>query len=203
MGGPKPSRFCLAAGCHERPRKKSTNGRVIPCHRVASFVRTLGFIALSGAALACEAKPTRQEVAKESEPAAPVATAGPLAKPHLEPGKLPLTTFVAERVLAAPPNGVTIVYVGATWCEPCQRFHRALQSGELDSELANVEFVDYDFDVAREELMAAGYRSKFIPLFALPKSDGSSSGRQIEGGIKGDGAVADILPRLKKLTLRQ
>jgi thiol-disulfide isomerase/thioredoxin len=170
---------------------------------MASFVGTLGFIVVTSAALACESKPAPQERTKEQEPTTPMATAGSKAKPHFEPGKLPVSAFVAERIAARRANAVTVVYVGATWCEPCQRFHRALAAGELDAELGDVEFIDYDFDVAHEGLNAAGYRSKFIPLFALPKSDGSSSGRQIEGGIKGDGTVDDILQRLQELTLRR
>jgi len=33
----------------------------------------------------------------------------------------------------------------------------------------------------------------------LPREDGSGSGEQIEGSIKGPGAVAQITPRLKAL----
>jgi len=51
----------------------------------------------------------------------------------------------------------------------------------------------------RERLAAAGYVSKYIPLFALPGPDGAASGRQIEGGIKGDGAVGYISARLKEM----
>jgi hypothetical protein len=36
-------------------------------------------------------------------------------------------------------------------------------------------------------------------LFALPNPDGTSSGRQAEGGVKGEGAVGVIVPRLKEL----
>jgi hypothetical protein len=57
----------------------------------------------------------------------------------------------------------------------------------------------FDLDRDGERLASAGYVSKYIPLFALPKTDGTSSGKQIEGGIKGEGAVAYITPKLQAL----
>ncbi len=92
-----------------------------------------------------------------------------------------------------------VVYVGATWCEPCQRFHKALASGQLDKQLAGLRFVDFDLDQSGKALAAAGYTSNYIPLFAVPAEDGSDSGRQIAGSIKGPGAVDQIMPRLRGL----
>jgi hypothetical protein len=92
------------------------------------------------------------------------------------------------------------VYVGATWCEPCRRFHDALRAGELDGQLSGVRFLEYDSDVDRAALSGAGYVSKLIPLFNVPKPDGTASERRIEGSIKGPTAVRDnLLPRLKAL----
>jgi hypothetical protein len=95
-----------------------------------------------------------------------------------------------------------VVYVGATWCEPCQRFHHSLERGELGGSLADVTLLEFDLDADRERLAAAGYQSNYIPLFALPGPDGRSSGAHVEGGIKGEGAVAFILPRLEGLLAR-
>lgn len=102
---------------------------------------------------------------------------------------------------AAAAHRQVIVYVGATWCEPCQRFHHAVEQGELANvaALSRVTFVSFDLDRDRERLEDAGYRSKYIPLFALPAADGLTSGKQVEGGIKGDGAVAYMVPRLTSL----
>jgi hypothetical protein len=91
------------------------------------------------------------------------------------------------------------VYVGATWCEPCQRFHHAAERGELDAAFPTVTVLAFDLDRDRERLASAGYVSKYIPLFALPGPDGTASGKQIEGGVKGDGAVGNIVPRLKEM----
>jgi thiol-disulfide isomerase/thioredoxin len=92
-----------------------------------------------------------------------------------------------------------LVYVGATWCEPCQYFHDAAAAGELDGAFPGLRLVEFDLDRDREALARAGYASRMIPLFALPREDGSGSGEQIEGSIKGPGAVAQITPRLKAL----
>jgi thiol-disulfide isomerase/thioredoxin len=133
--------------------------------------------------------------------AAPAQKAQPPAshakdKPVFVAGALPVAPFVAEAQLAAGDARV-VVYVGASWCEPCQHFHRALEAGELDDALRGVRFVEYDSDTAKAQLEAAGYRSKLIPLFALPADDGRASGRMQEGSIKGEGAVQNILPRLR------
>jgi hypothetical protein len=92
-----------------------------------------------------------------------------------------------------------LVYAGATWCEPCQRFHHAAAAGELDATLPGVTLLVFDMDRDAERLASAGYVSKYIPLFALPAADGTASGKQIEGGIKGEGAVGYIVPRLRAL----
>lgn len=92
-----------------------------------------------------------------------------------------------------------VVYVGATWCEPCRRFHEAAAKGELDATFPDLDMIVFDLDRDNERLAAAGYVSKYIPLFALPKADGTSSGKQVEGGIKGEGAVAFIAPKLQAL----
>jgi hypothetical protein len=92
-----------------------------------------------------------------------------------------------------------VVYVGATWCEPCQYFHRAAQRGDLDATFPRMTLLEFDLDKDRERLVAAGYTSKYIPLFALPGPDGTASGKQVEGGIKGDGAVGYISGRLQNM----
>jgi thiol-disulfide isomerase/thioredoxin len=92
-----------------------------------------------------------------------------------------------------------VVYVGATWCEPCRRVHEAIERGEFDATFGNLDLLEFDLDRDRERLNAAGYASQYIPLFVLPSPAGTASGRQIEGAIKGEGAVAFILPRLERL----
>jgi hypothetical protein len=100
---------------------------------------------------------------------------------------------------AAGGSRTLVVYVGAAWCEPCRRFHEAAARGDLDAELPRLTLLGFDLDRDRDRLAAAGYVSKYIPLFALPTPTGAASGKQIEGGIKGDGAVGFIVPRLSAM----
>jgi hypothetical protein len=92
-----------------------------------------------------------------------------------------------------------VVYLGAVWCEPCQRFHHAVEHGDLDATFPKLTLLEFDADRDSERLRVAGYSSRYIPLFALPKADGTSSGKQVEGGIKGDGAVSYVSDKLKGL----
>jgi len=143
-----------------------------------------------------------------ADPTPPVATAPSVAAPkvvgpQLEFFKAPegdVVEVVRAQLDRAKTDGrKLLVYVGATWCEPCQRFHKTAESGTLDAKLPPIRFLEFDADHDGERLETAGYRSKYIPLFAVPNADGSPSGRQIEGSIKGPGSPDEITPRLLEL----
>jgi thiol-disulfide isomerase/thioredoxin len=104
-----------------------------------------------------------------------------------------------ERQRAVEDGRQLLVYVGASWCEPCQHFHEAAVAGQLDAAFGQLRVLVFDADRDDPALERAGYRSQMIPLFALPRPDGTASGKQFAGSIKGDGAVADITPRLQAL----
>lgn len=111
-----------------------------------------------------------------------------------------LDTVVRQALTAATAEQRRLmVYVGATWCEPCQAFHHAVERGELDDALAGVRFLELDSDHDGGRLQAAGYGGRLIPRFVVPLTDGRGSEDRIEGGIKGDGAVAHIMRRLGPL----
>src|SRR6185503_1223882 len=124
------------------------------------LVHSMGAVAVACAVVACHERPKRSERAKDaSHSPSAAASIAPVApkradtlgdKPSLVPGEVPVAEFVAREVARAPENGVTLVSVGASWCEPCQRFHRSLEAGELDAELRRFRFIEYDLDVARE-----------------------------------------------------
>jgi hypothetical protein len=135
-----------------------------------------------------------------SAPAAPSGRARPELI-HAPSALTDVTPFIAgEYARAVEHQASLLVYVGAAWCEPCRRFHDALSAGELDSALAGLCVIEFDYDKDHVALEKAGYVSKLIPLFTLPKSDGSASDRHIEGSIKGPTSVAqDLLPRLRTL----
>ncbi len=159
-------------------------------------------IALSALTLgACKSAPVEPTPAPSAS-AGPARPATGAAKPDLVDA--PPTENVAAYVKgelqrAARDKKKLVVYVGATWCEPCQRFHQALLAGKLDRELAGVRFVAYDLDRSRELLDEAGYSSTLIPLFCVPESDGRGGPRRIFGSIKGPAAVGEIMPRLQQL----
>lgn len=92
-----------------------------------------------------------------------------------------------------------LVYVGATWCEPCRYFHRAAERGELDPSLPRLALLEFDLDRDAARLAAAGYASRMIPLFVVPGDDGRATARRIEGSIHGPGSPAEITPRLRAL----
>ena len=110
----------------------------------------------------------------------------------------PVEPLIAD-VVAKNKDKTVLVYAGATWCEPCQRFHHALEEGKLDSQLANFLFVQFDADTDRDRIIEAGYKSVYIPLFWIPQADGHASNRHIEGSITGEGSPAEITPRLLAL----
>lgn len=110
----------------------------------------------------------------------------------------------AELEKAHAAHATLVVYVGAPWCEPCRRFHDALAAGQLDEAFPDVRFLEFNHDQSKDALAKSGYVSELIPLFAIPKRDGTASERRIEGSIKGEGAVAEnLVPRLKTLLARE
>jgi len=93
-----------------------------------------------------------------------------------------------------------LVYVGASWCEPCQRFHKAVEAGELNGALNGLRFLEFDQDRDASALKVAGYLYQYIPVLALPDPDGRNHGRMITGSIKGPNAVQEnLVPRLQAL----
>lgn len=139
------------------------------------------------AAIGCSAAPSKP-------PPPPQLITGPNHDADLTPA------IARERAAAEAQHERLLVYVGASWCEPCRRFHDALASGQLDTALRGVRFLEFDSDQAKEALARAGYSSKLIPLFAVPRADGTASEQRIEGSIKGESAVAsNLLPRLRDM----
>ena len=89
-----------------------------------------------------------------------------------------------------------VVFVSASWCEPCVRFKKAVKAGKLKDKIRGARFLEFDNDKEKRALEAAGYRSRLLPLFAIPGDDGRASFRKIQGGVKGEKAVSDLTTRL-------
>ncbi len=143
----------------------------------------------------CREEP-RLRGARTTEAHEPVAEASArLRFEHAADGDL--VPLVRAFVSRAEGEGRTpLVYVGATWCEPCRYFHAAAERGELDAQLPPITFLELDRDHDAARLDAAGYGSRMIPLFVSPEADGTASARRMEGSIHGPGSPAEIVPRL-------
>jgi hypothetical protein len=155
-------------------------------------------LACACAAIGCE----RKEVPAREAADASVAS-GARVRLSPAPATGDVEPIVREEIArAATERRRLVVYVSAEWCEPCQRFHNAARDGQLDATFPDLTLLEFDLDRDGKRLSSAGYSSTYIPLFALPAPDGRASGRQVEGGIKGDGAVAYMTPRLQGLLAR-
>ncbi len=142
---------------------------------------------------------TPRRATPDASPPRATAPTGPRVRfDHAGDGPMaPLVRTFAER--ARREGRIPLVYVGATWCEPCRYFHAAAERGELDAVLPPMALLEFDLDRDGARIEEAGYRSRMIPLFAVPGPDGRGTGRQIEGSIHGPGSPAQITPRLRAL----
>lgn len=153
---------------------------------------TLVFLALSSLA-GCE---TDAPTPRKEPPPAPAAQ---VELVEAEATTDAVSVIAREAARAQKDGRKLIVYVGAPWCEPCVRFHKAAAAGELDAKFPDLRLLEFDHDRHEAALTAAGCVSRLIPLFARPSPDGRCSEQRMEGSIKGEGAVAEISPRLAEL----
>lgn len=162
--------------------------------------RNAAILLLLFATIAC----ARSEQSKQSARATSTAARPRALRPHFNEAPITVSNvqpYLQEQISDAKlQHERVLVYVGASWCEPCQRFHHAVEQGELDELLPNTRFVEFDADVHTRALNEAGYSFSMIPLIAMPGPDGRASGRQLSGSIKGPDAVRrDLVPRLRAL----
>jgi len=160
-------------------------------------------VTIASLSLACESGRAPQD---EKSPRAAVAQNANAQQPTTRPifvrgpsNGAPIAPFVARQVAEGQRGHWNVlVYVGATWCEPCKLFHASAMAGEFDEIMPGAHIVEFDLDADKEALAAAGYSSQLIPLFCVPKVDGTASDRRIEGSIKGVDAVGrNLIPRLR------
>lgn len=152
--------------------------------------------------LACPATPApdQGDVDQKPKPAQPEPARSDRPEFILAPETGDVVELVlAELERARADDRQLLVYVGASWCEPCQYFHAAIEDGTLDDSLAGVRLLEFDLDRDRDRLLAAGYSSRMIPLFVVPRPDGRAGPRRMEGGVKGPAAVDNLRERLLAL----
>ena len=139
-----------------------------------------------------------------------VAACQTAAAPAPPPGRVeivdapPGTTDVAALVrqtlaITTAAQRRLIVYVGATWCEPCQQIHAAILSHRLDQTFPDLTLLEFDLDRDGKALAAAGYTSELIPLFDVPAADGRAGPRREFGGKHGIDNVQLLTTKLHRL----
>lgn len=119
----------------------------------------------------------------------------------IEAGPGPADAVVRTAMAEAQRDGRRLlVYVSATWCQPCERFQKALRAGELDAAFPGLTMLKFDHDRDLPRLQEAGYTGNLIPRFVIPGPDGRGTARRIEGGTKAEDTVStSIGPRLRQL----
>ncbi len=133
-----------------------------------------------------------------SPPPPPPQPSGPVRL--IEAGAGDVAPLVSSALAAASrAHRRLLVYVGATWCEPCQAFHAAAARGELDATLPGLTLLEFDSDRDNARLTAAGYTSELIPLFAVPGPDGRATDRTTSGAYKTGDYVGQLAPRVRAL----
>ncbi len=162
-------------------------------------------------ALAACSRSTASTTAPAADPRATLSSSPGVAMPTARPpGARGITRVVpqadqdvvsvirTERLAAKSQGRVLVVYVGASWCEPCRAFRAALEAGTLDARLAGLTLLELDVDRDADRIATAGYTSKYVPFFALPNADGSPSTTRLEYAGKGSGAVDAIAAGLAR-----
>ena len=151
----------------------------------------------------------------EPTPKKPAQTAQAKAEPKIEVG----AKQRGIELIPAPPGDVAeivksartaarahgralMVYIGATWCEPCQRFHHAAEEGKLDDKFPTLSLLVFDLDRDGDRLKRAQFAPGYVPYFGVPGDDGHATSAATEGSIKGEGAVDNISPRLEELVAK-
>ncbi len=164
---------------------------------MAGVTRITACVAALLVAAACQTS-SRQDPppAEATEP--PRASDGPILVKA--PAEGDVATYVAAEAQAGQARGYrTLVYVGATWCEPCQYFKQAVAAGDLRDQFPDLRLLEFDSDRDDPRLEAAGYGSTMIPLFVVPGPDGRGTDARIAGGAKGPEGVAKLVPHIAGL----
>jgi thiol-disulfide isomerase/thioredoxin len=171
---------------------------------------TLGRAVISGALLLTACNPSSTKSTSDGPTTTPTAVSSPATTGAAEASAAAgghvkvveatqdsdaLSLIRTRRLEAKAESRVLVVYVGATWCEPCKKFKAEVQSGRLDDRLGKVTLLAFDADKDGDRLGASGYTYKFVPFVALPAADGRPADTQEATG-KGGQAWRELLGKL-------
>ena len=155
---------------------------------------------------ACTPKPTEDAKPDVSAPvvtsvtAATTSSSSPGSGGHIVVTPAPadgdaISTIRTARLLAKADGRVLVVYVSATWCEPCKKLKAEIEAGHLDARLGKTTLFAFDADKDQDRLGAAGYQFRFVPFVALPGPDGHPADSQQATGGSND-AWKELLGKL-------
>ncbi len=99
--------------------------------------------------------------------------------------------FAAEAVAAGE---TPVIYVGATWCQPCLLYKKSLDDPRMKAAHEGVRVLEADADL--HDLSALGISPNGIPHWATVDASGVSDGRAIDGGAWGDNTPENMAPAL-------
>ena len=92
-----------------------------------------------------------------------------------------------------------VVYIGATWCPPCQAIKRYKSDPQMAAAFAGTHIIELDVDDwTAPDLAALGYKAASVPVFIAVDKDGKAKGPTIDGGAWGDNIPANMAPPLTK-----
>jgi thioredoxin-like negative regulator of GroEL len=157
------------------------------------------------ALFACNPTPKEAAKAEPSATSPSVVAASGSAMPAKTSGKIQVITAAqdsdalslvrTERLKAKADGRVLVVYVSATWCEPCKKLKEEIEAGRLDDRYGKTTLLAFDADKDLDRLGAAGYTFKFVPYVALPGADGRPAESQEATG-HGKDAWKELLGKL-------
>lgn len=181
---------CVASiACNQTPK--------VTADGPAGSASTAGAVASSSGGAGATSNDAATTAAKMAGSAAanePLEGAGPRVVVATQDSDA-ISLIRTERLKAKAAGRVLVVYVSATWCEPCKRFKEELRSGRLDARLAKVTLLAFDADADIDRLGAAGYTFRFVPFVALPGADGRAADT-VEATGKGGQAWRELLGKL-------
>jgi hypothetical protein len=89
------------------------------------------------------------------------------------------------------------VYIGATWCAPCNAIKHNLDKPIMIDAFKGTYIMKLDFDAWEDKLPGAGLQHEAVPVFFALDASGKPTGRMIDGGAWGNDTPENIAPALK------
>jgi hypothetical protein len=169
----------------------------------AHFSSLVAALMFSGASIvACEATDKGTQVPAATAEKAPQAKAGQSERwvKIGKRGSAALADGVKAEVAKAQAKKLTpIVYVGATWCDPCLALKKHRDDPKMVDAFEGTFVIEIDADDWNAASFGAlGYKTSVIPIFIAVDAEGKATGRTIDGGAWGDNIPQNMAPPLKQ-----